>query len=75
MVDEPVLERRGKSTSQASDKSIQESIRGLINESPYGILCTQLEGQPYGSMIAYTMDEDLEHFTLQHRELPENTAF
>ena len=34
-------------------------IKNLIDQQQYGILCTQGNGQPYGSMMVYTFSEDL----------------
>jgi uncharacterized protein YhbP (UPF0306 family) len=35
-------------------------IRRLVDGQLYGVLCTQGEGQPYGSLVAYAMTRDLD---------------
>ncbi len=35
-------------------------IRRLLDEQLYGVLCTQGQGQPYGSLVAYAVTRDLE---------------
>ena len=35
------------------------TIKNLGNQQQYGILCTQGNGQPYGSMMVYTVSDDL----------------
>ena len=39
--------------------SIQGHIRALMSEQPYAVLCTQGGGQPYGSVIAFAVNQDL----------------
>ena len=36
------------------------TIRRLLDGQLYGVLCTQGQGQPYGSLVAYAMTPDLE---------------
>ena len=36
-------------------------IRRLVESQPYGVLCTQGQGQPYGSLVAFAMTQDLTH--------------
>ncbi len=40
----------------------EEKIKKLVNEQLFFILCTQGEGQPYGSLIAYAYKDDLKKF-------------
>jgi hypothetical protein len=40
---------------------VVERIRRLVVGQPYGVLCTQIGGQPYGSMIALAFSEDLSY--------------
>jgi heme iron utilization protein len=40
---------------------IQERIRLLVKDQLYGVLCTQSDGQPYGSMVAFAFTDDLKH--------------
>ena len=37
----------------------EEKIKKLVSEQFFFILCTQGEGQPYGSLIAYAFQDDL----------------
>lgn len=37
----------------------QQRIRELLTETPFMVLCTQAEGQPYGSVVAYAHSDDL----------------
>jgi len=36
-------------------------IRRLVEGQPFAVLCTQGAGQPYGSLVAYAMDDDLHY--------------
>ena len=38
---------------------VGERIGTLLNGQPFAVLCTQGEGQPYGSVIAYAFSLDL----------------
>ena len=40
---------------------IDRRIRRLVESQPFGVLCTQGQSQPYGSLIAYAMTQDLNH--------------
>ena len=40
----------------------EEKIKKLVREQFFFILCTQGEGQPYGSLIAYAFKDDLKKF-------------
>ena len=42
-------------------------IARLVRERPYGVLCTQSESQPYGSLVALAATEDLTTFVFPHR--------
>lgn len=35
-------------------------IRRLVDSQPYGVLCTQGQGQPYGALVAYAMTPALD---------------
>lgn len=53
----------GQGSLQVSDDpGLAEKIRQLVNQQPFGILCTQGEGQPYGSVIAYAFRDDLKSY-------------
>ena len=41
--------------------SVELRIRRLVKDQLYGVLCTQSDGQPYGSMVAFAFTEDLKH--------------
>ncbi|MDZ4724182.1 MAG: pyridoxamine 5'-phosphate oxidase family protein [candidate division Zixibacteria bacterium] len=43
------------------DLSVEGWIHRLIEDQLYGVLCTQSDGQPYGSMVAFAFSEDLKH--------------
>ena len=43
-----------------SGDGLDRIIRRLVDGQPYGVLCTQGQGQPYGSLVAYAMTPDLE---------------
>jgi nitroimidazol reductase NimA-like FMN-containing flavoprotein (pyridoxamine 5'-phosphate oxidase superfamily) len=36
-----------------------ETIARLVDSVPFGVLCTQGQGQPYGSVVAFAFSEDL----------------
>jgi hypothetical protein len=55
--DEPPLEPDRIEDSEPS--AVRELIRALIDEQPFAVLCTQGDGQPYGSLIAYAASPDL----------------
>ncbi len=38
---------------------LEERIRCLVTKQPYGVLCTQGQGQPYGSMVAFAFSDNL----------------
>ena len=41
-------------------KNLDRTIRRLLDGQLYGVLCTQGQGQPYGSLVAYAMTPDLD---------------
>jgi len=41
-------------------RNLDRSIRQLLDSQLYGVLCTQGQGQPYGSLVAYAMTPDLD---------------
>lgn len=48
------------SAAEANRKmSLVDQIRALMLEQPYAVLCTQDDGQPYGSMIAFAANQEL----------------
>jgi nitroimidazol reductase NimA-like FMN-containing flavoprotein (pyridoxamine 5'-phosphate oxidase superfamily) len=42
-----------------SREDLGKTIRRLVDGQLYGVLCTQGQGQPYGSLVAYAMTPDL----------------
>ena len=61
MTDEPFLESDlpTQATSAAERRQLAEQIAQLVERQPYAILCTQGAGQPYGSLVAFAVTEDL----------------
>jgi len=51
----------GEKRPDQHDPAIREKISTLANRSPFGILCTQTDGQPYGSMIGFAFSDDLKY--------------
>ena len=45
-----------------SDPSAIARIHALVAEELFAVLCTQGEGQPYGSVVAFAFDHDLRSF-------------
>jgi uncharacterized protein YhbP (UPF0306 family) len=64
MHDEPVLRSEFDQplANGSSDPAVAECIRALVSEEPFAVLCTQGEGQPYGSVVAFAFDRDLQTF-------------
>lgn len=63
--DEPVLGHEFDMEMQqnAQDPTVRERISRLLNEQPFAVLCTQGGGQPYGSLVAYAVSQDLKATT------------
>jgi len=59
--DEPILGHEFDMEMQqnAQDPEVRERIGKLLNEQPFAVLCTQGGGQPYGSVVAYAVSQDL----------------
>jgi hypothetical protein len=53
------LHDRGRNSD---DADLAERIGRLIREQPYGVLCTQSESGPYGSLVALAATDDLATF-------------
>ena len=64
MHDEPVLGSEFDTPlgQESSDRTVAECIHELVTEEPFAVLCTQGEGQPYGSVVAFAFDHDLRSF-------------
>ena len=61
--DEPILRRQTEADpeGEAAEPGLAERIGRLMREQPYGVLCTQGQTQPYGSLVAFAAGEDLCH--------------
>ena len=59
--DEPFFgERRNTNPPvSGSDEPLSRRIGKLVSGEPFGVLCTQGEGQPYGSVVGFAFSEDL----------------
>ena len=51
----------GPTASGNSQEGLDGIIRRLVESQPFAVLCTQGQGQPYGSLVAYAMTQDLAH--------------
>lgn len=59
-LDEPAIGSvGGPQTSGSDDPSLPDRIRRLTTTQPFGVLCTQGDEQPYGSLIAFAVTDDL----------------
>lgn len=49
----------------AASGDVQDGVDGrikrLVESQPYAVLCTQGHSQPYGSLVAYSMTQDMSH--------------
>ena len=64
--DEPLLVPNTPEDSLVSGQKgedVAAKIKRLVQTRPFAVLCTQGEGQPYGSLVAYAMQDDLCHAT------------
>lgn len=61
--DEPLFlgESPTEPFTSESDPRLAERIRRLVTKQPYGVLCTQGQGQPYGSLVAFAFSDDLSY--------------
>jgi hypothetical protein len=51
-----------KGGSDREDINLAMRIGRLVREQPYGVLCTQSDSQPYGSVVALAATDDLMTF-------------
>jgi nitroimidazol reductase NimA-like FMN-containing flavoprotein (pyridoxamine 5'-phosphate oxidase superfamily) len=49
----------GSETQRPDDPPLPDRIRRLTSTQPFAVLCTQGDGQPYGSLIAFAVTDDL----------------
>ena len=59
MTDEPLLQADESPGASKVDLPLKTVIGRLLGEQPYAVLCTQGEGQPYGSLVALAATDDL----------------
>ena len=62
MIDEPALGHEwegGALRSRESEAPLSLRISRLVNSQPYAVLCTKGEHHAYGSLVAFSMTEDL----------------
>lgn len=63
MADEPLLESAASGKPSlgdcVEDHALRDLLARLVREQPYAVLCTQGGGQPYGSLVALAVSEDL----------------
>jgi len=59
--DEPVLgsEFEFELERAPQDPSLADRIRRLVQEQRFAVLCTQGQRQPYGSLVAFALSDDL----------------
>jgi uncharacterized protein YhbP (UPF0306 family) len=64
MPDEPVLGLRldRPLAAPTRDLEVEALIRALLETERFAVLCTQGEGQPYGSVVAFAFGPDLRSF-------------
>ncbi len=62
MSEEPALGPEFKDddpSAKQTEESLSFRIRRLVDSQPFAVLCTQGEQHPYGSLVAFSMTEDL----------------
>ena len=59
MTDEPLLQADESPGASKAELPLKTVIGRLLREQPYAVLCTQGEGQPYGSLVALAATDDL----------------
>jgi nitroimidazol reductase NimA-like FMN-containing flavoprotein (pyridoxamine 5'-phosphate oxidase superfamily) len=63
MADEPLLEptepEYASADASGQERALRDLIERLTQQQPYAVLCTQGGGQPYGSLVALAVTEDL----------------
>lgn len=59
MTDEPLPHADESPGASKGDLPVKTRIRKLLDGQPYAVLCTQGEGQPYGSLVALAVTDDL----------------
>lgn len=59
---DPFDRSNAETRGRGEDADLAERIGKLVRERPYGVLCTQSQSQPYGSLVALAVTEDLTAF-------------
>jgi len=61
--DEPLFECQFDDLSKSEYDAIpvRQRIGCLLQAEPFAVLCTQGQGQPYGSLVAYAFSDDLQY--------------
>jgi len=61
--DEPLIDGDdiNERAGAAADVAVQARVRLLAESQPYAVLCTQGDGHPYGSLVAFAFSQDLRH--------------
>jgi len=64
MQNEPVLggALEEPAVNESGDHSVGDRIRSLVSAQPFAVLCTQGEGQPYGSVVGFAFTRSLRSF-------------
>ena len=60
--DDPFLVPDGDDETVESghdQEDVAARIKRLVHGQPFAVLCTQGQGQPYGSLVAYAIEDDL----------------
>jgi uncharacterized protein YhbP (UPF0306 family) len=59
--DEPVMTGppNGTGPNPLTTDQLKEKIHELVSSQPFAVLCTQGEGQPYGSLVAFAFYDNL----------------
>ena len=61
--DEPIFDTTDgtEDVPDLAEPSLRERIQALVESQPFGVLCVQGGGQPYGALVAFTFSHDLRH--------------
>ncbi len=59
--DEPNFVDITPGKTESNSDQLEEEIRALCSEQPFAVLATQGEGQPYTSLISFSVSENLGH--------------
>ena len=64
MQEEPVLGTAFNAAvpQESAERILVDDLRALVTEEKFAVLCTQGDGQPYGSVVAFAFDDELSSF-------------